>query len=897
MALLLRGITLVMVSNILAGLFMSSTGNNQPPTPTSDSLSTNGATPKDPTSPSSPDDGLLTMLFGNKKVNHFATSVRAIAPYMTEGDLMYFQIDIVETKDSEKVESPFDDGAVMTLDPAVSFYPSLSSGESLPTPEPEEHTDFLNRLIRPRLSSAIYEDKQIVRQLLQDRAEQLIATQNEVLMPQIEDDSSEEKRKEGDGIVNPHPKLATGPAGEENFFPFTLKQPVRNISKILNLTSCLARNCSLVAKVQVYFQHPTIGAYGLGTDKVARRAISFEIPLITFVEKIETEMVSLMGGEVDKEEEEGNKDTTPSDVLTVAGNFPINAEGTPTKKRKGSVKLRTKRSRTKIDSAIDSALQWAREIVVGSPEDSSILTDVPTEDRGEVATGVGKEVAMPSTDASDNGAEGEKTKFVQVFKPTLTLSPIVDFTRFGISEVPPQISRFYEPVTDPSPTPAERARALYRSYGPHMVPSDRNLMERSVVLDSNLIGTELYKPIVFVNNFWELEEHLLVLNETNAGAVPFTLSIEPLSLPRFLFYSNFDESFARQEEWGSMTRHDRDLLKKIALESNILLLVLTAIVSTLHSIFEMLAIKNDVSFWRNRKNYNGLSLRTIAVNFYFQIVIFLYLLDSEETSYMILIPAGINVLVEAWKLRKTMHLERDPITKRLKLRFNSTYDEKTRSYDQQAMRYLTYLLIPCLAGYSIYTAIYHEHKGWYSFLVTTQVRFIYFSGFIMMTPQIFINYKLKSVTAVPWRTFVYRFLNTIVDDLFAFVITMPTLHRIACFRDDVVFVILLVQRWKYPVDKNRTEDGYRDPEELEGESQTATTKAITGSSPVSPTRNTMPAATSGAETATGHIGATTAGDTFLPQTLQPQTHAIDSATDNDNKSTVTRRRPVMKEDR
>jgi hypothetical protein len=53
----------------------------------------------------------------------------------------------------------------------------------------------------------------------------------------------------------------------------------------------------------------------------------------------------------------------------------------------------------------------------------------------------------------------------------------------------------------------------------------------------------------------------------------------------------------------------------------------------------------------------------------------------------------------------------------------------------------------------------------------------------MMTPQLFINYKLKSVAHMPWKTFVYKALNTFVDDLFAFIIRMPTLHRVACFRD------------------------------------------------------------------------------------------------------------------
>lgn len=53
----------------------------------------------------------------------------------------------------------------------------------------------------------------------------------------------------------------------------------------------------------------------------------------------------------------------------------------------------------------------------------------------------------------------------------------------------------------------------------------------------------------------------------------------------------------------------------------------------------------------------------------------------------------------------------------------------------------------------------------------------------MMTPQLFINYKMKSVAHLPWRMLTYKALNTFIDDLFAFVIRMPTLYRIGCLRD------------------------------------------------------------------------------------------------------------------
>ena len=52
---------------------------------------------------------------------------------------------------------------------------------------------------------------------------------------------------------------------------------------------------------------------------------------------------------------------------------------------------------------------------------------------------------------------------------------------------------------------------------------------------------------------------------------------------------------------------------------------------------------------------------------------------------------------------------------------------------------------------------------------------------------------LQSVAHLPWRQMTYKFLNTIIDDLFAFVIKMPLLHRISVFRDDFIFCIMLYQ--------------------------------------------------------------------------------------------------------
>lgn len=127
--------------------------------------------------------------------------------------------------------------------------------------------------------------------------------------------------------------------------------------------------------------------------------------------------------------------------------------------------------------------------------------------------------------------------------------------------------------------------------------------------------------------------------------------------------------------------------------------------------------------------------------------------------------------------------------------------------DRLAARRLGSLLLPLVVVYTLYSLIMEEHISWYSWLITCASSAVYAFGFVLMTPQLFLNYKLKSVAHLPWRVLVYKSLNTFIDDLFSFIIRMPTMARISCFRDDVVFFIYLYQRWLYPVDSSRPVEG------------------------------------------------------------------------------------------
>ena len=94
-------------------------------------------------------------------------------------------------------------------------------------------------------------------------------------------------------------------------------------------------------------------------------------------------------------------------------------------------------------------------------------------------------------------------------------------------------------------------------------------------------------------------------------------------------------------------------MRRMFAETSPWLLGLTALVSMLHTLFDMLAFKNDISFWKNNKSMKGLSFKSMTLNLFFQTVIFLYLADND-TSYMILVSSGVGLAIEGWKCTKAI---------------------------------------------------------------------------------------------------------------------------------------------------------------------------------------------------------------------------------------------------
>ncbi|KAF5745076.1 cleft lip and palate transmembrane protein 1 [Tripterygium wilfordii] len=238
-------------------------------------------------------------------------------------------------------------------------------------------------------------------------------------------------------------------------------------------------------------------------------------------------------------------------------------------------------------------------------------------------------------------------------------------------------------------------------------------------------STGNFHPTVFCNEFWLLREKLIPINES---VTELTLNLE-----------------------------------RVFLEGNPYFLAITMVVTVLHSVFDFLAFKNDIQFWNKNKSMEGLSAKSVVVNFISQLIVFLYLLNNE-TSWMILASSGIGCCIEFWKIGKAMHLEidRSRFIPLLRFRDRESYAKnKTKEYDDLAMKYLSYVLFFLAACFSIYSLMYEPQKGWFYHDVSTIV--------YKLQAEVCSSYALEADET-------YKFLNTIIDALFAFVIKMPMLH-------------------------------------------------------------------------------------------------------------------------
>ncbi|KAH8054132.1 apoptotic process [Aureococcus anophagefferens] len=320
------------------------------------------------------------------------------------------------------------------------------------------------------------------------------------------------------------------------------------------------------------------------------------------------------------------------------------------------------------------------------------------------------------------------------------------------------------------PEAAVRVVAEFREWPDALqMPGMQRLRERQPGGGSIL----KYAPPTYADEIGLTSDKYVLVNDT-IDALPLALSFAPLSFARWQLIARMEEGLQDQKEDFGFTDNDIDDVRRLIADTQTWLLAVTMLASVLHLLFEFLAFKSDI-------------------------VVLAYLVD-QGASLLVSVPAFGAILIQAWKVEKATGV---------RLSWSSPYclkchrldalaeaaadsgdaagdalDRETLRVDRLTTSYLGLVLAPLVLGYACKTLVYDAHLGWYSWALGAAT--------------------LKSVSHLPWKLLCFRFVNTFIDDLFAFVIKMPMMHRVSCFRDDVVFVIYLYQRRIYKVDAARS---------------------------------------------------------------------------------------------
>ena len=348
-------------------------------------------------------------------------------------------------------------------------------------------------------------------------------------------------------------------------------------------------------------------------------------------------------------------------------------------------------------------------------------------------------------------------------------------------------------------------------------------------------NSAFYSPPLHADEIGLTSDKYVDLNST-VETLSLKISYASMSMQRWLLMNHMEYVLKQQQNSLGFTAKDMDDVRRLISDTSLYLLGITVLASMLHLVFEFLAFHSDINFWKENKSLAGLSTRALITDLLSQIIILLFLVDSQ-TSLLVTIPSFFGILIQIWKVQKatgmtwawynqkgtfcphvefkrwteiTSGAENDSTrsnsldgTDSSKTEAEDILAKVTLEADGLATYYLGSIIVPLVIGAATRSLIYEQHVSWYSWVLSTLTSCVYAGGFVLMCPQLFINHKLKSVSHLPWKFLCFRFVNTFIDDLFAFIIKMPTMHRLSVFRDDIVFFIYMYQRYIYRVDESR----------------------------------------------------------------------------------------------
>merc|ERR1719336_1964771 len=145
-----------------------------------------------------------------------------------------------------------------------------------------------------------------------------------------------------------------------------------------------------------------------------------------------------------------------------------------------------------------------------------------------------------------------------------------------------------------------------------------------------------------------------------------------------------------------ITERDLEDLKDFFFRYPLHILILMQVIGFLQMFLTTMAFKNDISFFRGRADYTGLSSRSLATDTLQDLVIFLYLYDFEDISRIVLFQIGTSTLIGAWKYARVARLGIQwiyalPWVTHNRGSAGSSEEKSTEEIDAKGMRYLKFV--------------------------------------------------------------------------------------------------------------------------------------------------------------------------------------------------------------
>ena len=318
---------------------------------------------------------------------------------------------------------------------------------------------------------------------------------------------------------------------------------------------------------------------------------------------------------------------------------------------------------------------------------------------------------------------------------------------------------------------------------------------------------KVFFPNFYITDFWTMLSEFKPLKKEDT----LNVSIHIGSMDYFYFkLMRGIEVNSEMMEKNFNLPSSKDLLVELLKSNSTSYLILLFTVNILHTIFSTLSFTSDISYHKNLKKLDGVYTKNLFFNIFYKLIAAIYV--YIENSHMIVkVELFVGLCIELWKMKKIFNLSFKKNFPFIDLKHKLGYQmEKSKDYESEAINLtMKFIFLPVAVCYVCYRLYYYKERimsGIFVFLIETIFFMLNLFGFILMTPQVYLNYKLKSVEHMPFKVLTFNFLNTIIDDLFVFAIKTPLMYRISCFKDDVIFVIFIYQLIAYRKNKRMTDE-------------------------------------------------------------------------------------------